>query len=154
ADEISVFKIKKARPERLGLFVFAIFLWLRSEGQPQRQLHLPRIEDRPRRAIPRIRRAFLKTLRGRTALCRRVERTEIRRPIDGVEILHVHGVEQVEGFSNGFNAEALAGLENARQAKINRLVAIALEGVARLNTHTVIVAKDIAIGVKAGKLNE
>src|SRR5205807_4414909 len=74
--------------------------------------------------------------------------------IDGVEEPDIYGVEEIECFGDGFHVQALGGLESPGDPEVHRLVGISLEGVARLQSYAVIVAEDIAVGVKPGKLGE
>src|SRR5215813_7654240 len=125
-----------------------------SKAYSQRQLNLAWVVHRSWCSVVRIRRALQELLRWRTSLRRRIKRTEVRRAVNGIEESHVDRVEQVECFSNGFNAHALNRLEAAREPEINGLVAIALESVARLNAHPIVVAEYVSIGIKSGKLSE
>src|SRR5438552_5991980 len=127
---------------------------MKSKVQTQRELDLPRIKHRARRSIKRIGRAFTERRRAAAILCGRVLVAEIRRPISGVKETDVDVIHQIKGLRQRFQAGALSYGEDARDAQIHSLEGIALEGVARLQTHAVIVAKDVAVGVKAGKLGE
>src|SRR5438477_6748970 len=127
---------------------------MKSEVQTQRELDLPRIEHCARRSIKRIGRAFTERRRAAAILCGRVLVAEIRRPISGVKETDVDVIHQVKGLRQRFQAGALSDGEDARNSQVHGLEDIALEGVARLQSDAVIVAKDVAVGVKAGKLCE
>src|SRR5258708_12644178 len=69
----------------------------------QRQLNLPRVEYRARRAVKRIRRAFQVSGRARAPECRGIHRAEIRRPVDGLQKPDVLVIEQLETFAHHLN---------------------------------------------------
>src|SRR5262249_50077375 len=105
----------------------------RLEVELQRQLDLPRIEHRARRAVERVRRAF--GVRERATLaaeCPGINGTEVRSAIDGVEEANVGGVEQVEGFRQELQAAPLPEREGAADAQIHRAEIVSDECIARL----------------------
>src|ERR1700732_5167775 len=132
----------------MSLFTFG------SEGQSQRELDLPWVIQRPRRAVIRVGRTVQESLRRRTALGRCVKVAEIGCAIHRVKEPYVDGVQEVECLSHGFNVQALCRLESAGNPHIDGLITISLERVARLDSDAVVVSKDVAIGIKAGELGE
>src|SRR5579859_2282018 len=122
--------------------------------QPQGKLDLPRVVDGPGCAVVRVGRSFQEFLRGRAALGSGIEIAEVGGAVHRVEEPDIHGVEKIEGLGHRFHVQFFCGLEGTGNARVDRLVAIALEGVARLNAYAIVVAEDVAVRVKAGKLGE
>src|SRR5260370_9761845 len=120
----------------------------------QRQLNLPRVEYRARRAVKRIRRAFQVSGRARAPECRGIHRAEIRRAVDGVKKPDVRGVEEIESFGDHLKVLPLPYGNCARDAEIDGTEVAADKRVARLDAHAVVVAEDVSIGVEAGELSE
>jgi len=123
---------------------------MKSEVQTQRELDLPRIKHCARRSIKRIGRAFAERRRAAAILRGWILVAEIRRPISGVKETDVDVIHQVKGLRQRFQSRAFANGEDARNSQVHGLEGIALESVARLHHHAVIVEKDVADGVKAG----
>src|SRR5712692_6240002 len=121
------------------------------EGVTKRELNLPRVEGGARRPVIRVWRSFQEALRS-ASLRRWIERAEISRAIHGVEEPNVNCVQQVESFGDELDFLILMDIESPREAEVHGLQAVAPEGVARLDSHTVVVSENVAVGIEAGEL--
>src|SRR5258708_7339888 len=124
-----------------------------SEGITKRKLNLPRVEGGSRRAVVRIWRSFQESL-CRAPLCRWVKWAKVARAIDRIEEPDIDGVQEVESLSDELDLLVLMNIEGAREAQVHGLQAVATEGIAGLDAHAVIVAENVAVGIKAGELGE
>src|ERR1700687_290541 len=86
----------------------------------------------------------------RCAACR----AEVSCAIGSVKEANIQRIEQIKGFGNELKFSFFSNHEAARKAEVYGFQRIALEGVARVDAHTIIVAKDVAIGIEAGELGE
>src|SRR6267378_2916792 len=131
-------------------YPIAIFL----EVKLQRQLDLPRIKHRARRPVKWVRRAFRVIRCASTAKRRWIGGTEIRRAVDSIKEPDVRCIEQIKRLRDHFKASLLVEGYSAPNAEVDSAEVIPNKGVARLNPDPVVVAKDVSIGVEAGKLGE
>src|SRR6267142_3252736 len=131
-------------------YTIAIFL----EVKLQRQLDLPRVKHRARRRVKWVRRPFRIVSRASTAKRRWIGGTEIRRSVDRVEEPDVRCIEQIKRLRDHFKASLLVKGYGAPNAEVHGAEVVANKGVARLNPDAIVVAKDVSIGVEAGKLGE
>src|SRR5271166_2736703 len=124
-------------------------------GQTQRQLNLTRVEYCAGRSVTRIRRAFpIECRRSGTTGRARILGAEIRRCITCVEVPNVDGVQQIEGFGQGLEAQLFINAESAFQTNVDGLQRISLESVARLVADPIVVTEHIAVRVKARVFGE
>src|SRR6266849_4960783 len=130
-----------------------IFTNERLEGIAKRELNLPRVEGGARRPVIRVWRSFQEALRS-ASLCRWIKRAEISRAVHGVEEPNVDCVQQVESFGDELDFLILMDIESPREAQVHGLQAVAPEGVARFDSHTVVVSENVAVGIEAGELGE
>src|SRR5260370_21351531 len=79
---------------------------------------------------------------------------EIRCAVDRIEKANVRLVKKIERLGDHLETLALLERNGARDAEIHRPEVVANKGVARLDADAVVVAKNIAVGIEAGKLGE
>src|SRR5437016_12388479 len=121
----------------------------------QRQLNLAWVEDGPGRAIKRIWRALAEAgRRCRAAKCRRIERAKIRGAVNRIKEAYVQSIPEVKRFGDELEAALFLESELACKAHVNRAEIIADKGIPRLDARAVVVAEDVAIRVKPGKLRK
>src|SRR5207249_4441114 len=84
----------------------------------------------------------------------RIRRTKIGRAINGVKEANVGRVEEIEGLREDLQAASLLERKGSSQAKISGAEIVANEGVAGLDADTVVIAEDVSVRVKTGKLCE
>src|SRR4029077_12689961 len=81
-------------------------------------------------------------------------RTEIRCSVGRIVVIHVQGVQQVEAFRHRLQVDSLVQGKRPRKPQINALEGVSPESVATLNADTVIIPKDVAVRIEAGKFGE
>src|SRR2546430_1381221 len=119
-----------------------------SPREAQRELDLPRIENRSRRTVSRIRRAFkISRWRCRTIRRRGVEWAKISRAISRVEEAHVDRIENVEGLRNAFQVQLFRDSKSSRNPQVDRLEAVAFEGISWFDADAVVIAEHVAIPI-------
>ena len=123
--------------------------------QTQRKLNLARVEYSPRRPVRGVRRALAEGARPAT-LRRWIagQIAEIRCPVRGIEKADIQRVEHVESLGQSFKVYLLGEMESPGHAHVHTLIAVAFKGIPRFNPDAIVVAEDIAVGVKACKLGE
>src|SRR5947209_16670693 len=99
---------------------------LELKGEAQRQLQLPRIKHRARRAVSRVGRAFAEVGAG-AADRDTTNGAKIRGAIGGIEEADIYGVEQIEGFDHSLQMGAFGQVEGPRKTHIHALIRGAAE---------------------------
>ena|SRR5437867_2989826 len=122
-------------------------------GEPQRELNLARIEDGPRSAIVRVRRA-LPEIGSWTADPNSPRRAEVGGCIRCVVEPDVHSVKGVECLGESLQAGTLCELESARHSEIDTLKTISFESIARLDAYAIITGEPISVRIQAGEFRE
>lgn len=125
------------------------------ESEFHGQLNLARVIDGTRGSVQRVGRPFPVGGWGRrTAKGCWVKGTEIGGTINGIVVADVQGVGEVEGFRNQLQPQLLAELKISCKAEIDGAEVVPDKRIARLNANTIVIAKDVSIGIKTGQLGE
>lgn len=81
-------------------------------------------------------------------------RPEISGTVGSVEKPNVCGIEEVKCLGDDLQLLRFANREGSRKAQVYRTEIVASESIPRLDAHTVAVAKNVAVHVRAGKFGE
>jgi hypothetical protein len=81
-------------------------------------------------------------------------RPEISGTVGSVEKPNVGGIEEVKCLGDDLQLLRFANREGSRKAQVYRTEIVASESIPRLDAHTVAVAKNVAVHVRAGKFGE
>src|SRR6267378_2473517 len=119
------------------------------------QLDLPRIEYGTRRSIQWIGRTLAEAGgRSRAAERRGIRRTEVSRAVHRIKEANIRCVEKIESLGQECKAAALLERDGATEAEIHRAEVVSHERVARFDANPVVIAEDVAVGIKAGELGK